>query len=98
MAPLRPAFAPPAASAPPAARNSSLDSTIAAFESLSEERMAVPAEIETDLLPVDALLYRGRAALDRALELRDAIRKLGIAPPPEALEELYDLLELARIE
>lgn len=85
-----------AVSTKPAA--SSLDSTIAAFESLSGERMAEPVPLDDDVLPVDALLYRGRAALDRAVELRDAIRRAGGAPPPEMLEELYDLVELARMD
>jgi chemotaxis protein histidine kinase CheA len=76
----------------------SLDSTIAAFESLSSERMAEPAALNDDVLPVDALLYRGRAALDRAVELRDAIRRAGSPPSPEVLEELYDLVELARVD
>jgi chemotaxis protein histidine kinase CheA len=76
----------------------SLDSTIAAFESLSSERMAEQVALNDDVLPVDALLYRGRAALDRAVELRDAIRRAGGPPSPEVLEELYDLVELARVE
>lgn len=77
----------------------SLDSTIAAFESLSNERMADPLPVDNgDMTPVDALVYRGRAALDRAIELRDAIRRAGAPPAPEVLEELYDLVELARVE
>jgi hypothetical protein len=76
----------------------SLDSTIAAFESLSSERMAEPVALNDDVLPVDALLYRGRAALDRAVELRDAIRRAGGPPSPDVLEELYDLVELARVD
>ena len=74
-----------------------LDSTISAFESLSEERMAEPTPVDGDeLVPVNTLLYRGRAALDRAIELRDEIRQAGTPPSPEALDELYDLVELAR--
>lgn len=46
-------------------------------------------------VPVDVLLYRGRSALGRALELRDEIRRRGGQPPPEQLDELYDLLDLA---
>jgi len=30
--------------------------------------------------------------------LRDAIRRAGGPPAPEVLEELYDLVELARVE
>jgi len=76
----------------------SLDSTIAAFDAMSGERLAEPVAMNEDVLPVDALLYRGRAALDRAVELRDAIRRAGGPPSPEVLEELYDLVELARVE
>ncbi|MGH7677831.1 MAG: hypothetical protein ACRENU_05140, partial [Gemmatimonadaceae bacterium] len=73
-----------------------LDATIAAFDSLANERMAEPVAID-DVLPIDTLVYRGRAALDRAVEIRDAIRKAGGAPQAELLEELYDLVELARV-
>ena len=76
----------------------SLDAHIAAFDSLSNERFAEPANLEGDVIPVDALLYKGRAALDRAVELRDAIRRAGGTPAPEVLEELYDLVELARVD
>jgi hypothetical protein len=79
------------------AQQTPLDATIATFESLAAERMAEPAAID-DVLPVDALVYRGRAALNRAIEVRDAIRQAGGAPAPELLEELYDLVELARVE
>jgi hypothetical protein len=92
---------PPRAPAPPrpmAAGASALDSTIAMFESLASERMAEPVPIQGDVIPVDALVYRGRAALDRAVEVRDTIRRAGGAPAPELLEELYDLVELARVE
>jgi hypothetical protein len=47
------------------------------------------------IVPVESLLYRGEAALDRAREVRDAMRVHGRADE-ESLTELYDLLELAR--
>lgn len=75
----------------------SLDSTIAAFDALSNERLAEPVQLPDEVLPVDALLYRGRTALDRAVELRDEIRRSNAPPSPEVLEELYDLVELARV-
>lgn len=46
-------------------------------------------------VPVEILLYRGRSALGRALELRDEIRRQGGTPPAEQLDELFDLLDLA---
>ena len=72
-----------------------LDATIASFDSLAMERLAEPVAID-DVVPVDAILYRGRAALERAVEVRDAIRKAGGSPPADLLEELYDLVDLAR--
>lgn len=50
-----------------------------------------PVEIET-------LLYRGRAALDRALEIRALTRTTGDAPTSETVEELLDLVGLAAEE
>lgn len=85
-------------SAVSSASRQSLDAHIAAFDALSNERFAEPANIEGDVIPVDALLYKGRAALDRAVELRDSIRRAGGTPAPEILEELYDLVELARVD
>jgi len=48
-------------------------------------------------VPIESLLYRGRAALDRALEIRSA-RVAGQLPAPEAIEELLDLIALAAEE
>jgi chemotaxis protein histidine kinase CheA len=96
------AFSEPASVSAPGGRvegGHSLDSAIAAFESLATQRMADPMPIpDADLVPVGTLLYRGRAALDRAIELRDAIRRAGSPPPVELLEELYDLVDLARVD
>lgn len=44
---------------------------------------------------IDTLLYRGRAALDRALEIRATVRNTGQAPATETIEELLDLIGLA---
>ena len=48
-------------------------------------------------VPIESLLYRGRAALDRALEIRVALIA-GQFPAPEAVEELLDLIALAAEE
>lgn len=76
-----------------------IDSSIAALESISSKplipQIPLPDE-QGELVPIEALLYRGRAALDRAMEIRDRIR--GGSPDPDALDELYDLLELARAD
>jgi chemotaxis protein histidine kinase CheA len=83
---------------PAAGMASALDQTIAAFDALSNERFAEPIAIEDELVPVDSLVYRGRAALDRAVEIRDQIRQEGGSAPAALLEELYDLVELARAD
>lgn len=54
-------------------------------------RMARPVEIDT-------LLYRGRSALERALELREEIVASGPSTSAEKLEELLDLVALAATE
>ena len=46
-------------------------------------------------VPIDNLLYRGRAALDRALEIRATARQTGQALTSETIEELLDLIGLA---
>jgi hypothetical protein len=52
---------------------------------------------ENAIVPVESLFYRGEAALERARLLRDELRDSG-STDPEALQELYDLLDLARAE
>jgi len=80
-----------------------IDSSIAALDALAMNPFSDPVPIPEDtLVPIETLLYRGRAALDRAVEIGDEIRgeiRRGGAPAdPVALEELFDLLELARAE
>ena len=48
-------------------------------------------------VPIESLLYRGRAALARALEIR-AARTIGEALDPDSVEELLDLIALAAEE
>ena len=86
---------------PDAATSALLDSGIAALELMSATPLAPRASIPEDegpLVAIESLLYRGRAALDRAVELRDAMRRAGPPNDPDALEELFDLLELARAD
>lgn len=47
---------------------------------------------------IEALLYRGRAALDRALEVREEIMKGGSPEMQSRVEELLDLVALAVTE
>ncbi len=46
-------------------------------------------------VPIDMLLYRGRAALDRALAVREEILAAGAPHDPGAVQELLDLVALA---
>jgi hypothetical protein len=76
-----------------------LDSSIAALEALPSHPFGEPTPIPEDtVVPIETLLYRGRAALDRALEMRDELRRAGPQVQISALDELFDLLELARAE
>jgi hypothetical protein len=76
-----------------------IESTLSALEGLEPaafaERFSIP---EDRLVPIQDLLYRGRAALDRAVEIRDALRSAKRYDDREALDELFDLLDLARVE
>jgi hypothetical protein len=92
---------PPARPRTPSGRelHAILDTGIARLGALGATPLSEPAQIVDEVLvPIETLLYRGRAALDRARELRDELRRAGVAPAPDALAELYDLLELATTE
>lgn len=72
-----------------------LQSGIAGFNDLNQTPLAPPAPLDdATLVSIDDLLYRGRAALERAIEVRDLIRLSG-GNTEEALAELFDLLDLA---
>ena len=85
---------PPAPPAPtPSGLASLLDMGIASVEELGVHPLSDAVPVEETVVPIESLIYRGEAALQRARELRDDLRPLD-APPREALEELYDLLDL----
>jgi len=72
-----------------------LQSGIAGFNELDRTPLAPPAPLDdATLVSIDDLLYRGRAALERAIEVRDLIRLSG-GNTDDALAELFDLLDLA---
>jgi chemotaxis protein histidine kinase CheA len=79
-----------------------LDRGIASLDSFSAKRHLTPAPLpeddETHLVPIESLLYRGRAALERAVQLRDTMKQSGVTDDPDAIDELFDLIELARAE
>jgi hypothetical protein len=74
-----------------------LDQGIDSLSSIAAMPMSDPVDIaEQPLVPIDALLYRGRAAIERAIELREEIRRG--AANDENMAELFDLLDLALAE
>jgi hypothetical protein len=97
------AVAPVAAALPTHALDSAsaslIESSIAALDALDQNPFVERAEWPEDaLVAIDTLTYRGRAALDRAIELREEMRAARSGPSREVLDELFDLLELARAE
>jgi hypothetical protein len=46
-------------------------------------------------VPIGVLLYRGRAAIERCIEIRDQVRGADGPVDAETLGELFDLLDLA---
>jgi chemotaxis protein histidine kinase CheA len=73
-----------------------LENSIAGISSL--ERGPLNDAAADDVVPIESLLYRGRAALDRAREIRDRLRRIGGTQLPDPLVELFDLLDLAASE
>ena len=74
-----------------------LDQGIESLSSIAAQPLSDPVDIsEQPVVPIDALLYRGRAAIERAIELREQIRR-GDASD-ENMAELFDLLDLALAE
>jgi chemotaxis protein histidine kinase CheA len=73
-----------------------LQSGISGFSTLAERPLSQPVPIVDEaVVPIQTLLYSGRGALDRARELRQEIATHGGSPSPDALAELFDLLDLA---
>jgi hypothetical protein len=82
----------------PAPAVTALDEGIASLDAFAATPFAEPVPVEADIVPIEALLYRGRAAVQRAIEIRDEIRRAGAPPSPEVLDELFELLDLALAE
>lgn len=62
-----------------------------------EIRRKTPAPLPPPV-PIDTLLYRGRAALDRALEIRQEVISSGARADAATVQELLDLVALAAAE
>lgn len=75
-----------------------LERSLAGFEDLAVTPLAEPLAVDTEeVVPIRELEYRGQTALQRAIELRDQMRARG-AVDDALLQELYDLLDLARAD
>jgi hypothetical protein len=82
--------------APPQELGSLLDAGIRKLGSLEQTRLSAPVAIaEQPPVPIDVLLYRGRAAIERCREIRNQVRSVGGPVDAETLGELFDLLDLA---
>jgi chemotaxis protein histidine kinase CheA len=72
-----------------------LENGIAGFGALESTPLSTPVVLPDEaIVPIESLLYRGKAALDRARELKSGMLAEH-APPREMIEELFDLLDLA---
>jgi chemotaxis protein histidine kinase CheA len=74
-----------------------LNSSLATMRAL-ETRHSGPQPPSTDLIPIQELLYRGQRAIERAAEIRRALKKSGTPPTRALVDELVDLVELASVE
>lgn len=77
-------------------RGDLLDLGIRNLGSLAQTPLSVPLTIaEQPPVPIDVLLYRGRAAIERCVQIRDEARQDSGTLAAGALDELFDLLDLA---
>jgi hypothetical protein len=73
-----------------------LGASIAQLGAVSGIRRPTPTTAVT--VPIENLVYSGRAALDRAIEIGLEARETGRLPDTEVVEELLDLILLAAEE
>ena len=71
---------------------------IAGFQPLEDEPLNEPDRLDGDeIVAIEDLLYRGQSALRRAVQVRDDMRARGTTDDV-VVQEIYDLLDLARTE
>jgi chemotaxis protein histidine kinase CheA len=76
-----------------------LDRGIETLGRLQDKPLREPTPLPDEtIVPIQELLYRGRAAVERARSLRDEVRQRGGSPPQDVIDELYDLLDLALVD
>src|SRR2546423_8808888 len=68
-----------------------LNSSLATMRSL-ETRNSGPQPAVAELVPIEELLYRGQRAIERAAEIRRALKKSGTPPTRALVDELVDLV------
>ena len=74
-----------------------LNSSLATMRSL-ETRNSGPQPPAAELVPIQELVYKGQRAIERAAEIRRALKKSGSTPTRALVDELVDLVELASTE
>jgi len=74
-----------------------LNSSLATMRSL-ETRNSGPQPPVGELVPIQDLLYKGQRAIERASEIRRALKKSGNPPTRALVDELVDLVQLASTE
>lgn len=76
-----------------------IDAGISGMRGLAERPLSPPRPLDLGpTVPVETLVYRGRAAIERAIAIRDELRRSGGTLERAALDELFDLLDLALAE
>lgn len=76
-----------------------LQNGIAGFRDLEERPLSPPVPLpDEEIVPIEQLLYRGRRALERAAQLRAEILRQDGTPSREAVQELFDLIDLALVD
>ncbi|MES2177312.1 MAG: hypothetical protein V4550_05560 [Gemmatimonadota bacterium] len=81
---------------PPSKLGALLDAGISSLGGLHVTPLSTPRAIaEQPPVPIDVLLYRGKAAVKRAVEIKNEAKRGGARLDDDALAELFDLLDLA---
>jgi hypothetical protein len=79
-----------------APRSDLLGAAVEALDKMSTELLATPSSAgPMVIVPVETLIYRGRAALERAAAIREQLKSSGSSAPAAVLDEMYDLIGLA---
>ncbi len=98
-----PAAPAPARTGPPSPSGDQLraflQDGISGLRRLEDQPLSAPVSFPgDDAVPIEQLLYRGRAALERAVALRHEWERDGATPSPDEMRELFDLLDLALVD